>query len=64
MTKMNLYTENISRSISYFYSGGGGRLKKLVGNNRDKIVSEVIGRIILSNRNKEASPGEEVGAVM
>jgi hypothetical protein len=39
-------------------------LKKLVGNNRDRIVSEVIGRIIMSDRNKEASPGDEEGAVI
>jgi hypothetical protein len=60
MMKMNCI-ENNNRSISYFYHGG---TVEEAGNNMDKIVSEVIGRIIMSNRNKAASPGDEGGAVM
>jgi len=61
MMKTNLYIENKNRSISYFYRGG---TVEEAGNNGDKIVSEVIGRIIMSNRNKEFSPGDEERAVM
>jgi len=43
MMKMNLYIENKTRSILYFYHGG---TVEEAGNNRDKIVSGVIGRII------------------
>jgi hypothetical protein len=41
--KMNLYIQNKNRSISHLYRGG---TVEEAGNNRDKIVSKVTGRII------------------
>jgi hypothetical protein len=65
MMKMNLYVgKQKKRSISYFYNGRKIEEAGLVGSNRDRIVSEVIGRIIMSDRNKEALPGDEEGAVI